>query len=64
MVMAVSGHWDLRLVSNVYQVCLLFYIRILSYLGNLLSGVGWVMHQRIRFVLGETLVVRDEKPAR
>ena len=30
MIMAFSGHWELRLVSNVYQVCCLFYLRIVD----------------------------------
>jgi hypothetical protein len=42
--MAVSGHWKLRLVSNVYQVCFLFYIGILSYLGNIFRSVRFVVN--------------------
>jgi hypothetical protein len=30
MIMAVSGHWELRLVNNVYQVCCLFYLKVSS----------------------------------
>jgi hypothetical protein len=26
--MAFSGHWELRLVSNVYQICLLFSLQL------------------------------------
>ncbi|MFO5491727.1 MAG: hypothetical protein ACLBM6_04070, partial [Cuspidothrix sp.] len=32
MVMAFSGHWKLRLINNVYQVCLPLYSRSYSIL--------------------------------